>query len=270
MSICQADSLAEKLFTLTAPGEVEVRTQIRAVLREISETPKLIERLERMDPQELLSFLSVLRTALPLKSIEELENILSGNHEHFPWKPKANHFKPIEILNNSIKEVKEIIQTPTNKTLRKLCFIQLVAALEAYLGDLLKNTVLSSPKRIENLLHRDKELSKATISLHEAYTDPKLPEAEAKKYLSRQLYHNFPKVIALYQISLEVDIRPQESCYMKALIQAVTKRHDLVHRNGFNTKGDMVIVDFDDIKDLIQLIEDWVEHIETQITLITN
>ena len=55
-------------------------------------------------------------------------------------------------------------------------------------------------------------------------------------HLKALLYHNLPKVNALYRIAARIDIFPDETIKAR-LFEAVPIRHDCVHRNGNDKDG---------------------------------
>ncbi len=179
----------------------------------------------------------------------------------------SSNFAPINGVAESISEVRETLNKNPSKIVVKLCYIQLITALEAYLGDTLKSLVLQNDSRISNLIQRDSELSREKISLHKAFVNPGYPKKRVREYLSGLLYHNLKKVIKIYSIALGVDIRyPCEDCG-HSLLKAVELRHDLIHRNGFTVAGEKIAISIGDIEALALHVDTWVSHIEGQLNV---
>lgn len=70
------------------------------------------------------------------------------------------------------------------------------------------------------------------------------------------------KTPALFKAVLDTNF-PSEN--MGQLIQAVDIRHDIVHRNGKNTKGKMTEIVKGDVLELLDLVDSTVRFLDTQI-----
>jgi len=120
--------------------------------------------------------------------------------------------------------------------LNRMVFSQHVAALEAFLGDILIKTVLDDSKVILRLLENDTELRKDRVSLLDMQNNPNLVVERVGGYLKDIRYHNLAKVSVLYKIALGVDLLVEKN-QTDRLFAAMQLRHDCVHRNGFNKDG---------------------------------
>lgn len=118
----------------------------------------------------------------------------------------------------------------------RMVFVQLVGALEAYLGDTLVKTVLSDPAAMARLMRDDRDLSAARFPLVAVAADPDFVRETVKAHLKGVLYHNLAKVDALYRIALDVPVLGEAS-ENDFLFKSVKLRHDCVHRNGYTTDG---------------------------------
>jgi hypothetical protein len=146
--------------------------------------------------------------------------------------------------------------------INRMVFVQLVAALEAYLGDTLINTVMGNSDAFSQLVAADRELGKERYSLTEVAADPKFVQTRVRVYLKSVLYHNLEKVGFLYKITTGLELLRQPVDAEK-LFKAILDRHDCVHRNGFDkdgrklshfTKGYIHVI-ADEMKGLIEMIE---------------
>lgn len=264
MSFDRADQIVFKIFEITAPSEYEDREKIMSLVRQFSDRDDILDRLERFETKDLHGFVKALLKVIPLENEREFEDILNGDHEEFPWLPNAKYFKPIDTLRRSLSDVELMVDGESRK-ITILCYIQVITSVEAYLGDLLKEKVMGNKRAIERLLQNDKDLCKEKISLHKAYVCANYPQIRVEDYLSRLLYHNFEKIIKIYELSLDVDIGfPSEDCKVH-LLKATDIRHDLVHRNGFGINGEKIRVSALEVKALIENIELWVDKIEAAV-----
>jgi hypothetical protein len=119
----------------------------------------------------------------------------------------------------------------------RMLFTQLISALETYLADTLIGEVLGDHRSTVKLLERDETLSQEKISLLEAYTKWEAVEHRVKRHLNGILYHNLPKVDALYSIVFGVRLPYSDQEHKARLNRAMVVRHDCVHRNGKTVEG---------------------------------
>lgn len=263
MSLQRADKIIHRIFELTASGEYEDRENIMSLVRQFSDREDILDRLDRFEKDDLYEFIKSLLKVIPLSSEREFEDILNGDHVDFPWLPKAKYFKPIDALRKSLLDVKSLVAGDSSNQIIRLCYIQVITTTEAFLGDSLKEKVLTNKSSIERLLQNEKELCKEKISLHKAYVNSNYPRSRVEEYLASLLYHNFEKVINIYKIALCVDISfPSVDC-KNVLLKARDIRHDLIHRNGFDKNGKKIRVATSDLDVLVNNIEIWVGKIES-------
>ena len=123
-----------------------------------------------------------------------------------------------------------------NRLVNRLVFSQQVTALEAYLGDTLKNEVLRDLTAMQRLLEADEDLKKEKVTLLEVFKDSGFVQKKVRDHLRRMIYHNLAKVDALYKIALGIGILDLATD-RKSMFDAVLLRHDCVHRNGADDEG---------------------------------
>lgn len=119
----------------------------------------------------------------------------------------------------------------------RMLFTQLIAALETYLADTLIEEVVGDRRSTVKLLERDETLSQEKISLLVAYTKWGAVEHRVKRHLNSILYHNLPKVGALYSIVFDLRLPYADEEHKARLNKAMAVRHDCVHRNGKTVDG---------------------------------
>jgi hypothetical protein len=137
-------------------------------------------------------------------------------------------------VNNQGQEIH--IQTSSLAIVNRMIFTQGIAAMEAYLGDTLKNGVLGSSAATRAMLVGDKVLSKMAISLTDIAANPMIVRDTVAKYLSDLIYHKLSPIGELYKIAFGISIFPSKDTADK-LFAAVNLRHDCVHRNGKDKAG---------------------------------
>ena len=81
------------------------------------------------------------------------------------------------------------------------------------------------------------------------------------KDLSEILYHNISKVGNIYKKVFDIDFNFDNPDIHKI----ISKRHDLVHRNGKTKEGTMIVITEDDVKEAFDCISDYVKEINEKL-----
>ncbi|MNL60566.1 hypothetical protein D3C87_1843860 [compost metagenome] len=100
------------------------------------------------------------------------------------------------------------------------------------------------------------------IKLSEIYEKLGTLEQEIIAEIDKISFHNMEKTPALFKAVLDTNF-PSEN--MGLLIHAVDVRHDIVHRNGKNTKGKLTEISKADVLDLLDLVDRTGKFLDTQI-----
>jgi len=74
------------------------------------------------------------------------------------------------------------------------------------------------------------------------------------------IYHNLPKVSHIYKETLDINFPA-----INQIQKDISIRHDLVHRNGKNKKGEQVLVSKEIIEEFISRVESFVDEIDKQL-----
>ena len=120
----------------------------------------------------------------------------------------------------------------------RMIFVQLISAMEAYLGDKLIFHTLESRDNMDRLIHQDRNLIDTKISLSEIIRNESVLETTVKRYLRSILYHNLERVRFVYKSALSFDIFTNDADW-KILLIAINNRHDCAHRNGATVDGQL-------------------------------
>jgi hypothetical protein len=170
----------------------------------------------------------------------------------------------IDRLLNSVDH-----NSPSNQTLRQLCFIQIITIFETYLSDLFQ-FILVKYGFIDNLLSSDKEIGARKYTLLEISKNRNIVYEEVREYLSSIVYHNIPRVNFLYKKTFGVDIKYKNKNEKDMLLSAIDKRHDFVHRNGVDQNGKKVICEKEYVIKLIYIVAGVVDRLEFDIKQIVD
>src|SRR5690606_37457361 len=104
---------------------------------------------------------------------------------------------------------------------------------ESYMSDTVKKQVLNREALRRRFVKNHPSFVK-NIKLSEIYEKLGTLEQEIIAEIDKISFHNMEKTPALFKAVLDTNF-PSEN--MGLLIHAVDVRHDIVHRNGKNTKG---------------------------------
>jgi len=147
---------------------------------------------------------------------------------------------PASIFMDSYHETMDLLADygkGGSSVFNRMIFVQQFGALEAYLSDTLRNAVEGRKGALQSLLANDADLAKERFGLREISENPNLVETRVKEYLRSIMYHNLPKVGALYRIVFGFDIVHLLDADKDDLFKAIIHRHHCVHRNGFDQAG---------------------------------
>jgi hypothetical protein len=149
----------------------------------------------------------------------------------------------------------------------RMIFSQQVSALEAYLGDTLIRKTMNDNEALLRLLAADSELAKEKFSLVQIASDANFVKSRVRVYLKSILYHNIPKVRALYSIVFDIDLFGiLDASDKETLLKAVEYRHDCMHRNGHDKDGKKLeIFTKSYVQKVADLMKSLVRKIQTEI-----
>ena len=150
--------------------------------------------------------------------------------------------------------------------INRMLFTQQIVALEAYLCDTLVAEVGRDKKAQDRLISQAQGLSDAKFTLEAIRSTPDFAKTKVREYLRDILYHNLEKVDVLYRIALGIRILPLATD-KGSLMRAILRRHDCVHRNGYDKQGNK-LDDFTQAYVLATalLVRQFVEAIEAAVT----
>ncbi len=177
-----------------------------------------------------------------LNAYESLYDIL-GTHE--PTQPDTSTIMSTVVVN-------------------RLAYASAISAMEAFLSDLLISSALSEDAVLRNLILSAEEFSKTSIPLKEIHANPNVVKDHVRNSLNKVLYYDDKKVRGLYRSAFKIDIFPDEE-FKALLFNAVTKRHDIVHRNGKSTLGEPVSPSSDEVRELLDAIKTFASNVHRMV-----
>ena len=84
---------------------------------------------------------------------------------------------------------------------------------------------------------------------------------DIKAYLQNLVWHKWDKVAPLFRLGLEIDLPS-----LKQFDNALTKRHDIVHRSGFTKERELITVDVAEIEALCEQILSFAVDINAKLS----
>ena len=177
-----------------------------------------------------------------------------------------------DVYKCSINQIKELLQMEINdpnlqEYFHRIIYANVITSMEAYLSKTFITVVLNDDIMFWRFVNRfDWGKEKVNIEDIKSVYDNMTIKVQTK--LTEVLYHNLPKVRAMYQKILEIDIL-QEDEELAFLSRSVDVRHDLVHRNGRKTghfeADEFHNISVDMINTLIDHVDRLIEEIEKQM-----
>ena len=177
-----------------------------------------------------------------------------------------------EVYSCSISQLKELLELqisiPTlQEHFYRMVYANVISSMEAYLSKAFITIVLNDDTMFWQFVRRfDWNKEKVSMeNIKEVYDDMNI---RVQTKLTEVLYHNLPKVKAMYNKILDISIL-QDEAELTFLTRAVDIRHDLVHRNGrkssSGTTDEYHNISLDMINTLISHVDLLINDIESQL-----
>ena len=169
---------------------------------------------------------------------------------------------------NVLKSLLEV-EHPVNNDI--LFYQQLFASCFSLLESFLNSTFLRFTCDSEDAYHKiwnNKCLDRCYAIIQNKVV-AKGPDCVQKEILFREavnqiVYHRFDKVHDLFQIAFNMNVQ------LETLEDRLEKRHDIVHRFGYDKNGNRIIIDHNDVKSLLEEIDAIVKNIAEQMMEISH
>lgn len=226
------------------------------------------------DPKEELEkeFADIIPSATIDKLAEELSAITSD------WSGKPGRGDLIDYFineiagihaydnyRNAIRDITRLMETRVDPDVRfsfnRLLYANIITALESFLSDAFITTVLDEPAAMRKFIETTPEYRKEKISISEIFNQLGAIKEKAAKYLGDIIWYNLPKARVMYKDTLGIIFSPN----LKDLIDAITIRHDIVHRNGKTKSGKEHMISIDDLSPLLRSVDRLVLSINTDL-----
>ncbi len=134
-------------------------------------------------------------------------------------------------------------------TYLRLLYSNAISVMETFLADTLKSLVTKDEESLKKFVQTYKYFRDIKISLSQIYVEYENIQKKVISELDKILYHNLAKVTMIYKTCLGIELHVQE------LYECVSKRHDIVHRNGHDKDGNEIIITVDEVRKLVENIK---------------
>lgn len=200
--------------------------------------------------------------------IEELdEDGLICVDEHFPdeeWDDIDDEFynnfidPHVKDLSESLNHI-ELMPNKAKKIIYRNFYANVISCMEAYLSDTAIKKIMQNDVFKRNFVKSSphfKDLSIKASNIYDFYND--LDKAILTQ-LREIIYHKLGVIKPMYKSTFGIDIGA-----IRDLMNAVQKRHDIVHRNGHDKDGKEVEISKEDVEKLITDVSNFIQNIEAQ------
>jgi len=150
------------------------------------------------------------------------------------------------------------LEGPSRKLLLRLLFVNAVTALETFLSDVFINAVLADRTLMKKFVASNPDFRERKFSLSDIFDCYDRIEKDVRTYLLDLIWHNLPKVKEMYKSALGISFPDT----MTPLYSAISKRHDIVHRNGRDKEGKEVSVTRQDVEAVLRAVRELADHVD--------
>ncbi|MEN4578082.1 HEPN/Toprim-associated domain-containing protein [Pantoea agglomerans] len=171
--------------------------------------------------------------------------------------------EPHRFSRLSLEETMRLSATQIeNLSLQRMCYSSIITSMEAYLGDILKREIFDRPAVKELFVASYKPFKEQSFSLNNLYKALSEIDDEIMKALNTLSLHNIGTAKSLFYSTLMTKF-PEKS--LRIIGPAVQIRHDIVHRNGRNTKGEALSIDYESVQALANVVLQFMQNVDAQI-----
>lgn len=173
---------------------------------------------------------------------------------------------PRIAFNQRMLEIEQILPlaAQTNpqigKLLAQMAFGSVISAVEAYLAEITTFLVSADEGALQRVA--TKEFKEQKFTLAEIFSAPDQFRAKVLAHLSgKVIWHRLDTLKPTLEHGLKINLPD-----IGALMSAVNKRHDIVHRAGRTKEGRQVTLSAEQVEQLCLKAREFVTHLEAEIT----
>ncbi|ATD09532.1 hypothetical protein SIO17_20765 [Pseudoalteromonas piscicida] len=184
--------------------------------------------------------------------------------------PKAGYYTSHQSIVYNQQEILNTLETidqQNNTYITRLLFAQAIVNLETYLSDTFRFFVLIDQDKIHKSILNDPNLRKEKFTLEQIIKSPNIARAVVKKEFDKTLFHNLAKVCFIYKNSLGVNLPEILDSVDRDYIQkCIEIRHDIVHRNGKDSAGDLNKITKQDVTILVNKVSEIIKQLDSALS----
>ena len=200
------------------------------------------------------------------------------SYDDIGWPPPDNpHSIALETLAHlhSMIALIEDAELGDSQFNNQLVFSGAIVTLEAHLCNTIRNVVKSDQAALLKFATTNEMMNKenVVVTMEDLNDDRGILRQTVEDrlysatdhYLRGILYHDLTEVVAIYELALGFDPLPAGPDRSK-LFKYIKLRHDCVHRNGFDSKGNKYrVFDAGFVRNSLDTIRTTIDHVESQI-----
>lgn len=176
-----------------------------------------------------------------------------------------NKDRPVNNLIERLDQIKLILTLQGDSQAKKLVINfalgAAIGALEAYLWEVAYYWVEHDEDVYKNVIENLQHFNEQPIKLGDIFKQQENLKIKVKEYLQNLVWHRWDQVGRLFQAGFGFKA-PSFTVFDDAL----KKRHDIVHRSGFDKNGNAVVVSIDEIEFLRNTILKFSTTLEQNLT----
>ena len=202
---------------------------------------------------------------------EQFVDLMENQYEEI-----YSSISPLESFNESIGHIKEMLEIKVTQKKERYMLgmlqVNIITAMETYLAEAFISSLERDSRFMFNFLSKSEEYKIKNIPMSRLFSssgdiEKQLEDikAEVKASLVDKLWHKLKSTaVPLYKITYNIEF-PRE---IGVLYKAVAQRHDWVHRNGKDKKGELLEISKTTITELITKVEELVQHIDDRLKVL--
>ncbi|WP_205952183.1 HEPN/Toprim-associated domain-containing protein [Pantoea stewartii] len=191
--------------------------------------------------------------------------ITAGYVEDFRDLDEIQHEEtyPHAISRTSIEEIKILSATqPENASLQRMCYASIITAMEAYLGDILKREIFARQTIKERFVASYPAFNERKLKLSDIFSRLARLDSEIRDVVDELSLHKIESAKNIFASTLMAEF-PAES--IASLGAAIKFRHDIVHRNGRDTGGNLISITHQSVVELAFEVLKFTKDVDAQI-----
>ena len=165
------------------------------------------------------------------------------------WRQEPS--EQLRTLNSHLDSARELLRMEfpynTGFSLNVMIYGHVVAAAEGFLSSVFIKTTIGSEDLIRRLVETDPVFAETKFSLSQLFKERESIRDTVAGHLQKIIFHDLKKVKPMYKSVLGHDLGD-----IGWFFKAVSKRHDCVHRAGYDRDGSPLTFDVGELETLIQ------------------